>query len=146
MPRPLQNLSARHRQAIRLLVAGADLHTAAEATGLSPNRLCTVRHTDVGQAFALHLESLANDYIARMLALGIVPEHIARAVGQRTTDDNLHKPRKRSARGRVWADREAARQARQVQEDGVIQALRDAEQQHEADDEWWQREGRWLAW
>jgi hypothetical protein len=34
-----------------------------------------------GQEYAMYLEALADDYVARMLALGLTPQHIASAVG-----------------------------------------------------------------
>lgn len=81
MARQPIRLSPRHRQGIRAIVSGLPVQDAATWIGLSLERMSTVYRSPAGQAFALHLEALANDYVARMLALGITPQHIASAVG-----------------------------------------------------------------
>lgn len=74
-------LSPRHRQAIRAIVSGATVTACAEWVGLSQERLSRVYRSPKGQAYAMYLEALADDYVARMLALGLTPQHIASAVG-----------------------------------------------------------------
>ena len=54
---------------------------AAALIGLSPQRTSHVYRSPAGQAYAMYLEALADDYVARMLALGLTPQHIASAVG-----------------------------------------------------------------
>lgn len=100
MSRPLKTLAPRHRQAIRLIVLGLPLEDAAALIGVTPNRLCTIYRGPVGQAFALHLESLANDYTARMLALGLTPRHISAAPGGGKHPSKVKPPRRpRKPRG-----------------------------------------------
>lgn len=94
MPTPLKNLTPRHRQAIRLLVLGMSLPDAAELIGLSPHRLCAIYRSDLGQRFALELERMANDYTARMLALGLTPRHIAAAAGGGKRPEQCKPPRR----------------------------------------------------
>ena len=81
MATPLKNLSPKHRQGIRAIVSGLSTNAASEWVGLSPERMSTVYRSPAGQAYAMYLEALADDYVARMLALGLTPQHIAAAVG-----------------------------------------------------------------
>ena len=98
MATPLQTLSPRHRQAIRCIVAGLSTCDAAALVGLSPERMSTVYRSPLGQGYALYLEALADDYVARMLALGLTPQHIASAVGGGKPPEKCKPPRKRRAR------------------------------------------------
>lgn len=74
-------LHPRHRQAIRAIVSGCAVGVASEWVGLSQERMSRVYRSPAGQAYAMYLEALADDYVARMLALGLTPQHIAAAVG-----------------------------------------------------------------
>lgn len=76
-----EKLSPRHRQALRCIVSGMAVGDAAALIGLSPQRTSHVYRSPAGQAYAMYLEALADDYVARMLALGLTPQHIAAAVG-----------------------------------------------------------------
>ena len=60
---------------------GMSVTDAAALLGVSQPRLSIIYRSEPGQAFALHLEALANDYVARMLALGLTPRHISAAKG-----------------------------------------------------------------
>ena len=60
--------------------------------------MSTVYRSPLGQGYALYLEALADDYVARMLALGLTPQHIASAVGGGKPPDKCKPPRKRRAR------------------------------------------------
>tara|TARA_R110001592_G_scaffold4251_2_gene23823 strand:+ start:654 stop:920 length:267 start_codon:yes stop_codon:yes gene_type:complete len=75
----LRILKPSHRQAIRLIAAGLPVKDAAALIGISATFMSTVYRSDVGQDFALHLEEKADDYVACMIALGLVPEHICSA-------------------------------------------------------------------
>lgn len=81
MPVPPKTLTPKHRQAIRLIVLGMPVGEVAALFNVSFTRMSQVYRCDLGQAFALHLEALANDYVARMLALGLTPRHISSAKG-----------------------------------------------------------------
>lgn len=76
-----KKLSPRHRQAIRAIVSGQAVTVAAAWVGMSQIRLSRVYRSPKGQEYAMYLEALADDYVARMLALGLTPQHIASAVG-----------------------------------------------------------------
>lgn len=76
-----EKLSPRHRVALRCIVSGMPVGDAAALIGLSPQRTSHVYRSPAGQAYAMYLEALADDYVARMLALGLTPQHIASAVG-----------------------------------------------------------------
>lgn len=69
-------LTARHRQAIQLLVAGLPVGKAAKVAGISPSRLSVVRHSPVGQAYAEELHAKIDTLVVRMLALGKKPEDL----------------------------------------------------------------------
>ena len=56
-------------------------HDAAELIGLSPNRMSSIYRSPLGQSFVLALYAAANDYTARMLALGLTPRHLSTAQG-----------------------------------------------------------------
>lgn len=79
-PNP-ERLSPRHRMAIRAITSGMAVTDAAQWIGLSRVRMSQVYRSPAGQAYAMYLEALADDYVARMLALGLTPQHIASAVG-----------------------------------------------------------------
>jgi len=115
MAKPPLKLSPRHRQAIRAIVSGLPFHDAAAWVGLSPQRMSTVYRSAAGQAFALHLEALANDYVARMLALGITPQHIASAVGGGKHVEQC-KPPSRRVRARLAKEAQERDAGRERQE------------------------------
>lgn len=78
--KPPVSLSPRHMIAIRLIFAGLPIGEAGAAIGISKWRMATVLHSVPGQEYVRHLQSLADNYAAIMVALGITPGDIARAV------------------------------------------------------------------
>ena len=52
---------------------------AAALIGISRTFMSTVYRSEVGQEYALYLEEKADDYVACLIALGLVPEHICSA-------------------------------------------------------------------
>ena len=78
--RPIR-LSPRHEQALRLIALGMSTQDAAELIGIGPERMSTIYRSPVGQSFVLALYAMANDYTARMLALGLTPRHLSSAQG-----------------------------------------------------------------
>lgn len=53
---------------------------AAEAIGMSRPRLSVILCSDLGKDYIRHLQALSDNYAAIMVALGITPGDIARAV------------------------------------------------------------------
>ena len=98
MGSPVRSLTPRLRQAIRCIVAGMTTRDASELIGISETRMSQVYRSPLGQGYALYLEALADDYVARMLALGLTPQHIASAVGGGKPPEKCKPPRKRRAR------------------------------------------------
>ncbi len=75
----LRRLKPSHRQAIRLITAGLPVKDAADLIGISRTFMSTVYRSDVGREYALHLEEKADDYVACLIALGLVPSQICSA-------------------------------------------------------------------
>jgi len=97
--RPIR-LSPRHEQALRLIALGMTINDAAELIGIGPERMSTVYRSDPGQRFILALYAAANDYTARMLALGLTPRHISAAPGGGKHPSRVKAPRRpRKPRG-----------------------------------------------
>lgn len=67
---------------------------ASELIGISEQRMSTIYRSDPGQRFVLALYALANDYTARMLALGLTPRHISAAIGGGKHPSRVKAPRK----------------------------------------------------
>ena len=72
----VNRLTPKHRQLIRLLVAGLPLLEASQCVGLSMSWCSKVYCSQVGQEFAHMLEDKANDYAACLMALGLVPSNV----------------------------------------------------------------------
>ena len=73
---------------------------ASELIGISEQRMSTIYRSDPGQRFVLALYAAANDYTARMLALGLTPRHIAAAPGGGKHPTRVKAPRRpRKPRG-----------------------------------------------
>ena len=68
---------------------GGLVKDAAKLIGVSPTYMSSVYRSREGRDFELYLHAKADDYVARMMALGLVPELIRDAIGG---------PRKRTAR------------------------------------------------
>ncbi len=73
----LRILKPSHMNAIRLIALGMPVKDAADLIGVSHTYMSTVYRSRQGQEFALALYAAANEYTARMLALGLMPRHIA---------------------------------------------------------------------
>lgn len=75
--RELRILKHSHMNAIRLIALGMPVQDAADLIGVSRSYMSTIYRSRQGQEFALALYAMANEYTARMLALGLTPRHIA---------------------------------------------------------------------
>lgn len=70
--------------AIRLIVLGLPVKEAADLIGVSHTYMSSVYRSSQGREFALALYAAANDYTARMLALGLMPRHLREMVDKET--------------------------------------------------------------
>ena len=95
MATPLKNLTPRHEYALRLIALGLPVGEAAQVIGISEPRMSWIYHSTKGRAFILALYAAANDYTARMLALGLTPRHISAAPGGGKHASKVRPPRKR---------------------------------------------------
>ena len=77
---PPNKLSPRHMIALRLIYAGLSIGEAAAAIGLSAHRMQFIARCGPGAEYIRHLQALSDNYAAIMVALGITPGDIARAV------------------------------------------------------------------
>lgn len=78
---PVTRLTPRHEQALILVALGFPIVDAAHLIGITPQRMSSVYRSALGQSFVLALQAKAIDYAARMIALGLTPQHIASAQG-----------------------------------------------------------------
>lgn len=100
MATPLKNLTPRHEYALRLIALGMTVRDAADVIGMSEQRMSWIYHSEQGRAFVLALYAAANDYTARMLALGLTPRHISAAPGGGKHPSKVKPPRRpRKPRG-----------------------------------------------
>ena len=100
MATPLKNLTPRHEHALRLIALGLPVGEAAQVIGISEPRMSWIYHSAQGRAFVLALYAAANDYTARMLALGLTPRHISAAPGGGKHPTRVKAPRRpRKPRG-----------------------------------------------
>ena len=100
MATPLKNLTPRHEYALRLIALGMTVRDAADVIGMSEQRMSWIYHSEQGRAFVLALYAAANDYTARMLALGLTPRHISAAPGGGKHPTRVKAPRRqRKPRG-----------------------------------------------
>ena len=80
--RVLHKLKPSHYVALRLIALGMSVREAAELIGISPTYLSTIKSSELGQAYILKLHALANEYTARLMALGLTPAHILQSSGK----------------------------------------------------------------
>ena len=97
---PPVELTPRHMQALRLIVAGLPVGEASKAVGLTHWRMSQVYRSELGMEYVRYLHSLADNYAAIMIALGITPGDISRATGG-GQPPRKSRPRKRGANSRI---------------------------------------------
>lgn len=76
MSTPPKTLNPRHRHAIRLICLGMCHPDVARVMGMCIRSVHELARCPAGREYRAQLEAQADDYIARMIALGLQPGHL----------------------------------------------------------------------